>query len=136
MSKKNSFFTCIGIIATYWALVLLGPSLVMIYNKITVWFSGGGFYEGSFGYKILVFCAQPIACSLAHCAAQSISKGKHSICVLVNETIATCIFAFLILGAFFLLNKPLSGVNHTASAVVTIICAVYTAKDIGRTSQA
>ena len=130
MNKQNSFLTCLGIISAYWALILLGPGLVMLYNAITLWFSGGGFYEGSFGYKILVFASQPIACALAHSAAQSISKDDHSICVLVNEIISVCIFVLLILSSFFLQNKPLNSINHIVSTVVTIICAVSTSKTL------
>lgn len=134
MNRNNSFLTCIGIIAAYWALVLLGPGLVMLFNAITLWFSGGGFYEGSFGYKILVFTSQPIACALAHSAARSISKDEHSICVLVNEIISACIFVLLILSSFFLLNKPLNAINHIVSTVVTIICAVSTSKALANVS--
>lgn len=130
MDKRNSFLTNAGIVASYWALILFGPMLVLLINNITLWFSGGGFYEGSFGYQILVFASQPIACGLAHSAAQSISKDEHSICVLTNEIVSTCIFVLLILSAFFLLNEPLNAINHIVSAVVTIICAVSTSKSI------
>lgn len=135
MSKKSSFFTCIGIIAAYWALIFFGPFLVMLYNKVAVWFSGGGFYEGSFGYKILVFFSQPIGCAFAHSAAQSISKDKHNICVLVNETISACLFTLLVFSAFFLLNDPLSAVNHITSLALNVFFAVSTGKALGNSLQ-
>lgn len=134
MDRKRSVLKCIGIIAAYWALILFGPLLVMIWNRIAVWFSGGGFYEGSFGYKILVFLSQPIACSLAHSAAKSISDDNHNICVLVNEIVTVCLFVFLTWSSFFLLNEIINAISYIVSIVVTIICAVSTAKTLGNAS--
>ena len=130
MDRKSSVLKCIGLIAAYWALILFGPLLVMIWNRIAVWLSGGGFYEGSFGYKILVFLSQPIACSLAHSAAKSISDDNHNICVLVNEIVAVCLLVFLTWSSFFLLNEIINAINYIVSAVVVIIYAVLTAKTL------
>ena len=136
MDRKHSVLKCIGIIAAYWALILFGPILVMILNRIALWFSGGGFYEGSFGYKVLVFLSQPIACSLAHSAAKSISDDNHNICVLVNEIIAICLFAFLIWSSLFILDEIANVLSYTVSAIVNIIYAVLTVKTLSNTSNA
>ena len=130
MDRKSSVLKCIGIIAAYWALILFGPILVMVLNRTALWFSGGGFYEGSVGYNILVFLSQPIACSLAHSAAHSISDDKHNICILVNEVVAVCLFAFLIWGSFSLLNETINAISYIVSAVVAIVYAVLTAKTL------
>lgn len=132
MNDKGSkpVIICLGIIATFWSLMILGPFLVMLWNWVTVWFSGFGYLEGSFGYKILIFVAQPISCGLAHYAAQSISNEDHGICVLVNEIIAACIFVLLILSAVFLQSDILTALNNLTSSVVIIVCSVYTAKSL------
>ncbi len=133
--KRNAVLVCLGITAAYWVLILLGPGLVVLFNNITLWFSGGGFYEGSFGYKLLVFFSQPFACYLAYSAAESISEDEHSICVLVNEIVAICIFILLTFSAFFLLGEPLNAISYIVSAIATIISAVYTSKTLSNIIQ-
>lgn len=134
-SRFSSILKCLAITGAFWVLMLFGPLLVMLFNKITTWFTGGGFYEGSFGYEILVFFAQPLACYLAHSTAETISDSEHSICVLVNEIVSACILVILALVAFFLSSEITNGINHLVSSAIVIACSVQTARVISNPNQ-
>ncbi len=129
-NNGTSVLNLLKITGAFWALVLFGPGLVMILNNVTIWFSGAGFYEGSFGYEALVFFSQTIACALACNAAEGISSDHHQVCVLVNEIIAVCLFVIMALYMFFLLGETLKGINYVLSATVTIVYSVKTAKTL------
>ena len=129
-NKGNSAVKCFAIILAYWALILFGPILVMLFNAARVWFSGMGFFKGSFGYKALVFLAQTLACIFACEVAESISSGKHQVCVFVNQIVTVSIFVFIALSMFFLQGEILNGVQYVLASTVTIIYSVKTAKTL------
>ena len=126
----HSVMKCVGITIAFWGMVLLGPGLVILFNNLTTLFSEAGYYEGSIGYKILVFFSQSIGCALAYSVAESISKYDHQICVFVNEIICICFLVLLALSMFFLLNETINGLNYVVATIVTIICSKETVKSI------
>ena len=128
--KKNPVLRCLAIIGAFWALILFGPALVMLINNFNTWFSGFGFFEGSFGYKALMFLSQPMACVIACGTAEQISDKEHNVCVLVNIIVAICVSALSALCSFFLNGKPLTGITNVVSFIVLVCYAVRAAKAI------
>jgi hypothetical protein len=128
--KRNPALRCLGIIGAFWALIVFGPALVMFMNKITVWFSGMGVLEGSFGHNLLSFFSQTMACVFACGTAEQISDNEHNVCVLVNEIVAICIVLLSALCSLFLLGDIWQGVSSILAAAILVFFSVRTAKSI------
>lgn len=124
--KKSPFLKCLGITVAFWLLFVFGPALVMLSNNISAWFSGLGYLDGSFGYNLLVFFSQPMACGIASAVAEGISDEKHNVCVLVNEVIAICITLLSTLCSFLFTGDMWNGISLALSVVVLIACAIHT----------
>lgn len=128
--KRNPVLRCFGIICAFWALILFGPALVMLINKFCVFFSGMGLYEDSFGYTLLKFFSQAIACSAACETAWQMSKNEHNVCVLINDVIAICVSVLSSLCSFFINGDFWMGVSSIVSAAVLIYYTVRASKEI------
>lgn len=118
----KKIITYIGATLAFWALVFLGPALVMLMNNVGYYVSGGGWGPDSFMYKVLQFFSQPIACAMAYYAIDTICKGKHLVCVLVNCVVAACLSMLLGL-CEFIIGKPLNAAQMILSGIV---CIAYT----------
>lgn len=116
-----------GFLATlaYWAVIFLGPALILLANNIGYFVSGAGWGPDSIMFKALQFCSQPISCFLAYYAADSVSKGNLRACVLVNCIIGACICGMFVITA----NTMVLAASMIASAVCCIVTAVMSAKN-------
>ena len=126
----KKFFICFRAILAYWVLLFIGPALVIIFNNIGYFVSGGGWGPDSLMYKVLQILSQPIACFLAYGAITAILQQKHSVLKLVNCVIAACYcFAMIFVYLFFLSNVEML-IVMIASTIVCVITAVMAGKEI------
>ena len=126
MKKFLLFF---GAVLSYWALMFLGPAIVMLFNNIGYYVTGGGWGPDSLMYAVLQFFSQPISCFVAYGAATAILKENGKIFILTNCVIAACM---CVLFAF-----TASETSQRLAMIVSVVACVYTAimaaKDIKQT---
>lgn len=67
---------CISATAAYWAVLFLGPAVILLLNNAGYYVSGAGWGTDSLMYKILQFLSQPLSCFFAFAAAESVAKGR------------------------------------------------------------
>lgn len=116
----KKFWVCAGATLAFWALIFLGPAIIMLFNNIGYYFSGGGYGPESFMYKVLQFFSQPTACVIAAGAAEAICDGKHKVC-----TIANCVIAALMCFLFAMVAGDKAQLaTMIISAVVMSVMAV------------
>ena len=119
----KKFWVCAGATLAFWALIFLGPAIIMLFNNIGYYFSGGGYGPESFMYKVLQFFSQPISCAIAASAAESITGGNHKAC-----TIANCVICALMCFLFAMITSDKAQLaTMILSAVVSAIMAVLRA---------
>ena len=129
----KKILTCSAATLSYWALLFLGPALILLLNNIGYYFSGGGWGPGSFMYNVLSFFSQPLSCFLAYAAAKGICKESHKICVLINCIVGIGMTILSAIGASNAGNTKLL-ISMIISTIVCTITAVIEAVEIKRKS--
>ena len=119
------FFKCFFAILAYWALMFLGPAIVMIFNDIGYNLTGGGWGPDSLMRNILQFFAQPISCVLACSAITSILSGSHKPLISVNCVIASCLCTLFA----FTATEPTQMWAMIVSSLACTTTAAYQAKN-------
>lgn len=109
----------------FWAIVFIGPVIVMLWNNLAYYLSGLGYGPDSFMYQLLTFVSQPISCFIAAAAANAIGKYKRYICVLVNCIVCAC-FCTLLATAGFLEKDFMNMASMIVSVVICIVaCCLF-----------
>ena len=118
----------IGAIAAYWVLLFIGPAIVMIFNDIGYYVTGGGWGPDSLMHAVLQFFSQPISCAIAYGAMKYILKDDGKVLSLVNCVIASCMCAVFAFTA--------TETSQRWAMIVSIVVCAYTAviasKEINR----
>lgn len=115
----KKFFVCVGAVLAYLLLLFLGPALVMIFNNIGYYATGGGWGPGSLMYRVLQFFSQPISCLIAYAAIKAILKGEHKVLALTNCIIASCLCVLFVFTA--------SSNAQMWAMIVSVGACIYTA---------
>lgn len=126
--KKNTL-SIIGATAAYWALLFFGPAIIMLFNNIGYYFSGGGYGPDSFMYKVLQFLSQPLSVFIAYSAAKSICNNIKTTSILINTIIAVCILVALAFAGFIVENTS-NAIQMVVSCIACIVTAFWASKDI------
>lgn len=121
----SRFFKCFAAVLAYWALMFLGPAIVMIFNDIGYNLTGGGWGPDSLMRKILQFFSQPISCVLACSAITSILKGTHKPLISINCVIASCMCTLFA----FTATEPTQMWAMIISSLASAITAAYQSKN-------
>lgn len=115
----KKFLLCFGAVLAYWALMFLGPAIVMLFNNIGYYVTGGGWGPDSLMYAVLQFFSQPISCFVAYGAATAILKENGKILILVNCVVAACMCVLFAITA--------SETSQRFAMIVSVVACVYTA---------
>lgn len=126
----KSVFKVIGAIAAFWAIVFLGPAVVMLLNNIGYLVSGSGYGPDSLMYIVLQFLKQPISCFFAYLFAKEICGEDHPVCPLANCIIAACMCVLFALIA----SSGAQMATMFVSAAAMVVCAVIEAKELAKTN--
>lgn len=113
------FFRYFASFIAYWALMFFGPAIVMLFNNIGYYVTGGGWGPDSLMYAVLQFFSQPISCVLAYGAMTAILKENGIIFVLINCVIAACMCVLFAVTA--------SESSQRIAMIVSVVACAYTA---------
>ena len=125
----KKLWECLLVTICFWAIVLIGPALVVLWNKIDYWI-GLGYQDGSFGANVIKFLSQPIACIMAFFIAYSLFDSAHKQCVLANSIIAAFICVLISVNELWFLKNNLLGYTMVVSALVCGYAIFVSIKDI------
>ena len=126
------FLPCSLATLCFWALIFLGPVIILLINNVNYYFNGTGYGPGSIMYSVLQFISQPTACVIAAYAADAVSKNQHKICVIVNCSVCALVCLLLAL-VEFLDNNTLMLFTFVVSAVANFIASYLFIKEIWET---
>ena len=127
MKKFTTYFL---MTLCFWALVFIGPVIILLWNNISYYVSGLGYGSNSLMYKILVFVSQPISCMLAAGAANAAGKGKHNICTLINCVVCACLCT-----VFAVVESATGDYLHMYAMIVSIIVCIWLCWELAKSDQ-
>ena len=116
---RKKFLICTGATLAYWAVLFLGPALILLLNDIGYYLSGTGWSQGSIMHNVLSFIKQPLACWLAYAVIQAICGDEQKKCVLFN-----CMGGAVLCVLFTLSTNDLSQLFAMALSAITCLGTV------------
>lgn len=108
----------------YWLAVFAGPAVVNFILRFNL-------PEESFTYGACVLLCQSFACFLAFLWAESLSDGKHPVCVTINLLVGVSLLSVLIFAEALRANTKMC-VALAASLLVTAGCVIKLIVDLRR----
>lgn len=84
----KSVWACVA----FWLLTVFGGAIAMIWNAVSMFITGYGYMEGSFGYLVLHIASSAFGAALANAAIKSITKGLADVMCIINMSVAATLF--------------------------------------------
>lgn len=117
MSRKCNAGKMVLVTLLFWAILILGPFLVMLWNAL----SPASYNRGTIGYLCFTTVAQGIAACIAWYASSSAFDGAYCRVAGVNSIIGATVFVFLI----FLSGIMQVIISNIIAAIALAAGAVY-----------